>query len=431
MSIFRFKVGTRDHSFSSETHKVNVVFNTLHSVSSVPASNIAQLIHIPKEADRTVVKVALDCDPVIDVSNVVISFVYDIVYDIVPPTFHPLRKTLTRTYDYRLSGSIKPTRVFLPAILKEWERNSSTAFGLNGTNSRVTELSVQSRIKAVETTGEVRYSIFEFNTKNMQPGYYWLVLPVNLSFRDIPLSELDRIARRAKENIEREAAQIISNMRLSPGSSVYDYRVVFYDTPEQAYYITNRIKNAIIQQGAKPPILYSYFDGFNPYGIGPASYSMGGMNFYLADRVNKGAYTRAIAPAFAFQSGGVWYFPRDERYLMYKIENGVTQDPDFDVYVRFSLSGDLSSSAVWSPWEKFHDETGWQETFIKNLSLIDAGMGGNEKSEMKTVYVQFKRRVLVNNSIRDEYCVYNNSIYYTGEVPIVTAVRVAYVSEVD
>ena len=170
------------------------------------------------------------------------------------------------------------------------------------------------------------------------------------------------------------------------------------------------------------------YEGYDPAGLGPSNVSLSGRYYYLGDRINTGSYTGSVKPALAVLSSDAWIYPTVERYLIVKVESG-DSNPNFDIQVRFSLSGQGNDDTVWSDWENFLDDSGWTLKGIKIAqSLVDTSIGGTSKPGPKTLYAMFKRVVQPTSGVgtQTEYCIYDAQVYWSGQAPVITSVQIGY-----
>jgi len=432
MAFFRIKTKEgSDDSYSTLYPSIWVNFPILKSWASGVPEEVAQLVHIPKSNQKIVVKAALKYSTNINIPDFSLTFPYSITYNTRPPGLPPSYTSVNFSYTYNSSVDVRLSSISVDAALKLYENKKSTNYGLSNVRSYTKTERLFSDNTAFDENGNIRFTIIEFNSQNIQPGWYWfcLTLAPKVLTDVVPESSIKNIALKVKDRVEYVARDYITKRREN-GDQIYDYTVNFYNTDVLIKQVDDKIRDYIISKAKLIGIQPAFYDGFTPYGLGSAYYSSGGYQMYFVSRFDIGNYQGQVPYAFAIRSGQEWQFPDNDRYMIVKVEKGAEADSDFDVQVRFSLKGDIADASCWTNWENFHGETGWQAKGLRELFLTDPNIGGSSNPGTRNVYVNFKRRVFTSPDIVDQYSIGKASVYFSGNPPIVTMVRVAYLSKV-
>ncbi|MEM1944174.1 MAG: hypothetical protein QXX57_00325 [Nitrososphaerota archaeon] len=425
-----FKLQTRegsDDSYSTSFPNIGIAFPMIHGWSPGAASEVAQLIHVPKACPSVVVKVPLKASAIVQIPDFSMSFQYRIAYNTNPPDMQPNYREVVDVYNYKSSVNVELSYVDIPAFLKLYSTSANTSYGLKSSIAYRTNLRLFSSAEPLDSSSNLKYSIFEFKTTGIAPGWYWFIITTSplVTEEVVPIAVIKNIAETIKTRIWWNASNYIQQLRQS-GVPIYNWQLQFYHTDDSINYVDSQIRSYIVSEARLGKVEPSFYDGFAPYGLGPATFTLGGIPRYFVRRVDIGTFTGFVPYVSAIKSGNDWQMLQNDRYMITKVEKGAEIDDDFDVKIRFSLKGDLADASCWTEWEKFTYETGWQAKGLKQLLLTNQSIGGNSLPGTKTVYVNLMRRVLTTTQPTSQYALGTATVYFTGEAPIITSVRVSY-----
>lgn len=409
---------------SSKTKNLQIRLPVTENRTLSATAWVAQLIYVPEGS--TVLPITVLTSEWVDKDVVISQCDYGaerwFSYDIYKNGTYIKRNTIC-LYPYLPSnGTLKLRETCVAYATVPYVDNPQTNYGLDS-------------FDPLDPTYVVKTAILSYAQQklrlectNLQPGsLYWLVIdpnqiPLSYTLTESTIYELelavygDILGLVQSEHPEDPSAWAISNVKIVRGVAFSrDNLIVDYTDV-----------SAVVTGGNKTK--FTVTDSWTPYG--GATTVLYNNQAYYAVRLDSTGYPVETYPAtisrhaygnspiFAQLIGSTWEFNQTDSLVLY-----VDTRPEFDTQVSLSLDG-----STWSTPKYVVTDLIANKIYDLPIDITDESLGGNNSSEIKTIYIKFSRLDRDELGGSSDFSIQRSVVFLEGTDPVVTAVRIKYLT---
>lgn len=407
-------------------------------VNSIKSGHyVAQLMRIPTRG----VKFPIYVNAAINIPNRTSTIPYD--FDYVVRYSNPTR-TVTGTKTVNMQVTYQTLGGHLTAGTALY-----TATADHGLNAVVMQSDESTVSNATSISGRLPASLVlnmnAIGATEPLTSYFWVVIPTTCG-------HIIQTVSATQSSINNAVAQL--NDIVNPE---YGTATSFTVEGKTSTYFESLVRTAFgvgknYSVDTQAPITFSTQDNFNP--LGGTKTAISGSKAYYALKIDSAGLefedttsgyvdinssAMVTAPMLANKIGSSWTILNDTSMLQMHLLNSystVTNQDKHDVGIQFSLDPDVEVDPITATWSSVYYWYNPSITSIAstlsnlgyfNLDLTDTTLGGTSSKGEKHIYVRFRR---YNAAATYDYNIQKLTIVYGSGTPVITAVRVGYLTNV-